>query len=131
MAITVIVELKANPGQRDELVGLIERMMTDGPPMPGSLGARVYDAVDDPDVLVEIADWQSAQARAAVKEAAEASGGFAPMFELLAVPPRATLVKPLTQHAPPSAFTDAPQRHVWSCVCCSAGIGYWRDRFSP
>jgi hypothetical protein len=37
MSIKVIVELKAKPGQRDALVSLIERMITDGPPMPGSL----------------------------------------------------------------------------------------------
>ncbi len=65
VGIKVIVELKAKPGQRDELLGVIERMMTDGPPMPGSLGATFYNAVDDPDMLVEIADWESAVAREA------------------------------------------------------------------
>ena len=95
MAIKVFVELKANPGQRDDLLNMIERMMTDGPPMPGCLGATFYNAVDDPDMLVEIADWQSANAREAVMKAAEASGGLAPMFELLTAPPRATLVGPL------------------------------------
>ena len=43
----------------------------------------------------QIADWQSANAREAVMKAAEASGGLAPMFELLTAPPRATLVGPL------------------------------------
>ncbi len=95
VGIKVIVELKAKPGQRDELLGVIERMMTDGPPMPGSLGATFYKAVDDPDMLVEIADWESAEAREAVLKEGEASGAFAPMFELLAAPPRGTLVKPL------------------------------------
>ena len=38
----------------------------DGPPMPGSLGATFYRAVDDPDMLVEIAEWESAAAREAV-----------------------------------------------------------------
>ena len=37
MAIKVIVELKAKPGRRDALISLIEHIMTDGPPMPGSL----------------------------------------------------------------------------------------------
>ncbi len=94
MGIKVIVELKAKPGQRDELVSLIERMM-DGPPMPGSLGATFYKAVDDPDMLVEIAEWESAAAREAVMNELEATGGFAPMIELLAAPTRATLVEPL------------------------------------
>jgi len=95
VGIKVIVELKAKPGQRDQLLSLIERMMSDGPPMPGSLGATFYSAVDDPDMLVEIADWESADAREAVMKEAESTGAFAPMFELLAAPPRATLVEPL------------------------------------
>ncbi|MBI4936352.1 MAG: antibiotic biosynthesis monooxygenase [Actinobacteria bacterium] len=95
MAIKVIVELKAKPGQRDALISLIEHIMTDGPPMPGSLGATFYKSVDDPDMLVEIADWESAEARAAVMTAAESSGAFTPMFELLAAPFRATIVEAL------------------------------------
>lgn len=63
MGIKVIVEWKAKPGQRDELLSVIEQMMSDGPPMPGSLGATFYEAVEDPDMLVEIADWESAIAR--------------------------------------------------------------------
>ncbi|MGE0141182.1 MAG: putative quinol monooxygenase [Ilumatobacteraceae bacterium] len=55
MSIKVIVELKAKPGQRDELISLIEGMLN-GPPMPGSLGATFYKAVDDADLLVEIAE---------------------------------------------------------------------------
>lgn len=93
MGIKVIVEWKAKPGQRDELLSVFERMMADGPPMPGSLGAAFYKAVEDPDMLVEIADWESAAAREAVMEAGEASGAFASMFELMAAPPRSTLVE--------------------------------------
>ena len=95
MGIKVIVEWKAKSGQRDELLSVFERMMADGPSMPGSLGAEFYKAVEDPDMLVEIADWESADAREAVMKAGQASGAFAPMFELLAAPPRDTLVEPL------------------------------------
>jgi quinol monooxygenase YgiN len=93
VGIKVIVEWKAKPGQRDELLSVIEQMMSDGPPMPGSLGATFYNAVEDPDILVEIADWESADAREAVMKAGEASGAFAPMLQLLAAPPRDTLVE--------------------------------------
>ncbi len=61
--------------------------------MPGSLGATFYNAIDDPDMLVEIADWESTEAREAVMNEGVASGAFAPMFELLAGPPKATLVE--------------------------------------
>ena len=46
-------------------------------------------------MLVEIADWVSADALAAVMTVAETSGAFAPMFELLAAPFRVTTVEPL------------------------------------
>ena len=94
MGVKFIVEFKARPGQRDELINLIERMMG-GPPMPGSLGATFYKAIDDPDMLVEIADWESADARQAVMKELQAANAFAPMLELLAAPPRDTLVEPL------------------------------------
>jgi hypothetical protein len=66
MSVRVIVEFQAKSGQRDELLGLFDRMMADGPPMLGSLGATFYKAVDDPDMVVEIADRESAGAREAV-----------------------------------------------------------------
>ena len=95
MAVKVIVEMKAKPGQRNELLSLIERMMNEhGPNMPGLLGATFHKAVDDPDMLVEIADWESAQAREAVLRQAEATGALAPMFDLLAAPPKGTVVEP-------------------------------------
>jgi quinol monooxygenase YgiN len=94
VGVKFIVEFTARPGQRDELISLIERMM-DGPPMPGSLGATFYKAVDDPDTLVEIADWDSADARKAVMKELQAADALAPMIELLAAPPRETLVEPL------------------------------------
>lgn len=96
MAVKVIVEMKAKPGQRDELLSLVESIITEhGPNMPGLLGATLYKAVDDPDMLVEIADWESGEAREAVLKEAEAAGALAPMFDLLAAPPRGTLVEPL------------------------------------
>jgi hypothetical protein len=55
--------------------------------------ATLYAVVDDPDKVVEIADWESAEARDAMTRS-EAMGTFAPMFELLAAPPNATVVKP-------------------------------------
>jgi quinol monooxygenase YgiN len=95
MAVKVIVEMQAKPGRRGELLSLIEQMVTgDGPRMPGILGATFHEAIDDPDLLVELADWESAEARAAILREAEATGALAPMFDLLAAPPRATLVEP-------------------------------------
>ena len=81
----VIVELKAKPGRRVELERLLE----------GFLGSTRYEALDDPDLLIEIAEWESAEAREAHMQEAAATGAYAPVAELLAAPFRATVVRQL------------------------------------
>jgi quinol monooxygenase YgiN len=96
MAIKVIVELQAKPGRRAELKSLIESIVTkQGPGAPGFLGSTRYEVLDNPDILVEIADWESAEARAAHMQEAMASGVYAPLVELLAAPFRATVIRQL------------------------------------
>ena len=96
MAIKVIVELQAIPGMRGELMSLIERIVAEqGPTQGGFLGSTRYEVLDDPDVLIEIAEWESAEARAAHMGAAAATGAYAPLLAMLAVPFRATVIKQL------------------------------------
>ena len=96
MAITVIVELQAKPGGRDELERLLESLVAnEGSSQPGFAGSRRYEVLDDPDMLIEIADWESPEARQAHLEEAAASGAYAPLIELLAAPLRATVIKQL------------------------------------
>jgi quinol monooxygenase YgiN len=80
MAIKAIVELQAKPGRREELRRVLESLIaTSGPGQPGFLGSTRYGVPDDPNVLVEIADWESAEAREAhMKEAAAAGAGLLP-----------------------------------------------------
>jgi hypothetical protein len=52
--------------------------------------------LDNPDVLVEIADWESAEARVAHMEEAAATGVYAPLVELLAGLFRATVIRQLS-----------------------------------
>ena len=52
----------------------------------GCHSATIYVVVDDPDKAVEISEWESAEARERTMQS-EAMGAFAPLFELLAVPP--------------------------------------------
>ena len=66
-----------------------------GPGQDGFLGSTRYGVLDDPDVLVEIADWESAEAREAHMKGATATGAYAPLLELLAVPFRATVISQL------------------------------------
>lgn len=93
MPVRVIVELQAKPGRRDELRSLIEEITAaHGPSMPGYLGGELYEVLGDPDTLVEIADWESAEARDALMQNPAAAEMMAPMLELLAAPFRAILV---------------------------------------
>jgi len=95
-AIKVIVELQAKPGKRAELKNLIESVAAKyGPMQPGFLGTTRYEVLDNPNLLVEIADWASAEVRAAAMQKAMADGAYAPLEGLLAAPFRATVIRQL------------------------------------
>jgi hypothetical protein len=51
--------------------------------------------LDNPDILVEIADWASAEVRAAAMQQAMTDGAYAPLEELLAAPFKATVIRQL------------------------------------
>jgi len=96
MAIKVIVELQAKPGKRAELTHLLESVAARlGPSAPGYLGATRYEVLDNPDIVVEIAEWETAEVRAAAMQQAMDSGAYAPLGELLAAPFRATVIQQL------------------------------------
>lgn len=96
MAIKVIVELQAKPGRRDELKSLLESMVAKhGPSQRGFLGSTRYEVLDNPDTLIEIADWDSAEARVAHMQESAATGAYEPLVEMLASPFRATMIRQL------------------------------------
>jgi quinol monooxygenase YgiN len=95
-AIKVIVELQAKPGKRAELKDLLESVaLKFGPDEPGFLGSTRYEVLDNPDILVEIAEWASAEVRAATMQQAMASGAYAPLGGLLSAPFKATVIRQL------------------------------------
>lgn len=94
MAIKVIVELKALPGRRDALRSLIQELATRDRP-DGYHGSTYYASLDDPDLLIDIAEWASPEARTAHLAKAMAAGAYGPVLELLAGPFRATVIRPL------------------------------------
>ena len=94
--IKVIVELQAKPGMRAELMSLIERIVAEhGSIQRGFLGSTRYEVFDNPDMLIEIAEWESAEARAAHMEEAAATGAYEPLLEILAAPFTATVIRQL------------------------------------
>jgi quinol monooxygenase YgiN len=97
VAISVIVELQAKPGRRDELQDLLERLIADhGRSEDGFLGSTRYEVLDNPDVLIEIADWESVEARDAHMQHAAGTGAYSPLLDLLAAPFRATVIQQLS-----------------------------------
>jgi quinol monooxygenase YgiN len=96
MAIRVIVELKAIPGGRTALKDWLEALVvSQGPSQRGFLGSARYEVLDDPDMLIEIADWESAEARLAHMQKTASTGMYAPLGEMLAAPFRATVIREL------------------------------------
>lgn len=96
MTIKVIVELESRPGKRAELKSLRENVVAKyGPSQPGFLGSIRYEGLDNPNILVEISDWASAEVRAVAMQEAMASGAYAPLQELLGAPFRATVIRQL------------------------------------
>ena len=96
MAIKVIIEFQAKPGRRDELRRVSEALVTEqGSKEPAFLGSTRYEVLDEPDMLIEIADWASAEARQGHMREAAATGAYAPLFDLLAAPARATVIRQL------------------------------------
>ena len=95
-AIKVIVELQAKPGLRAALMTLLESVVAEhGPDQRGFLGSTRYEVLDNPNIVVEIADWESAEARAEAMQKVLDSGAYAPLGELLAAPFRATVIREL------------------------------------
>jgi quinol monooxygenase YgiN len=96
MAIKAIIELQAHPGRRDELKAFIENLVaTHDPGGPGFIRSTRYEVLDNPDRLIEIAEWESAEARDAHMKAAAATGIYAPLKELLAEPFKVTIIRQL------------------------------------
>ena len=73
---------------------IVERLIAaQAPSQRGFLGSTRYEVLDDPDALVEIADRESVEARDAHMQEAAATGAYAPLIELLALPLRVTVIK--------------------------------------
>jgi quinol monooxygenase YgiN len=94
--IKVIVELTAKPGRRAELRRALEDFIAShGPGTPGYLGSTRYEVVDQPDVIVELADWESVEARDRHMSALAESGALAPLADFVGAPFRVTVIRPL------------------------------------
>jgi hypothetical protein len=60
-----------------------------------SWGSTRYQVLGNPDMLIEIAEAESAEARVAHMQESAATGAYAPLLELLAAPFRAAVIRQL------------------------------------
>jgi hypothetical protein len=93
VSIKVVIEFEAKPGQRSALREVLEEISRRAAPMaPAFLGSTVYDVLDSPEGLIEIAEWESADGQAAAVTQAMSSGLYAPVMELVGAPFRVTRI---------------------------------------
>jgi quinol monooxygenase YgiN len=94
MSIKVIVQFRAKPGKRAELRELLRSISAEhGPTATGFLRSTVYEAFDSTDGLVEIAEWDSADAQTDAVRRATDLGVYAPVIELVAAPFAVTRIR--------------------------------------
>lgn len=95
--IKAISEFTLQPGRRDEFVRLFESLVPqhfDSMRAAGCHSATIYVVVGDPNRAIEISEWDSAEARESVLHS-DAMRAFASLFELVAAPPTATVIRRL------------------------------------
>ena len=88
MAIKSIVEMKAKPGRRDELLSTPQRMSA--VEAPGFIAAEHDRNVEDEDTVIGIYDWKSNEDRVAWSQSVD-PGRREQLTELLATPMRIVL----------------------------------------
>jgi len=95
MAIKTIIELQAKPGKRDELIKAMDNVLDGMKNAPGFLSVSRYEVIDNPDSLIEIAEWESPEARQAWIEKSMVTGSLNHLMGTLGVPFKAITVRQL------------------------------------
>jgi heme-degrading monooxygenase HmoA len=88
MAIKSIVEMKAKPGRRDELLSTLQQMSAVS--APGFIAAEHYRNVEDEDTVIGIYDWKSNEERLAWSQSLD-PGTRERLMDVLATPMRVVL----------------------------------------
>ena len=93
MAIKTIIELQAKPGKRDDLVKAMDNVLASMKGAKGFFGITRYEVIDNPDSLIEIAEWESAEARQKWLEQSMVTGSLSGLMGTLGVPFKAITVR--------------------------------------
>lgn len=96
MAIKTIIELQAKTGRRDELVKASDDVLASMKHAPGFLGVTRYEIIDNPDSLIEIAEWESPEARQRWLEQSMKTGALNRLTLLLGTPFKAITIREIS-----------------------------------
>lgn len=95
MPIKAIIELQAKPGKREDVLKALEAVHESRQGFPGFIGFSRYEVIDNPDSVIEIAEWQTPEARQAWLEQSMVSGVMNRLIETLGIPFKAVTVREL------------------------------------
>jgi quinol monooxygenase YgiN len=112
VAIKTIIELQAKPGKRDELVRTMDRLIVTMRDVPGFLAITRQEVLEDPNKLVEIAEWDTPEARQTWLDRSTESGDLGPLMEILGALFKATNVRQI----------DSPDRGWGGLATLSLGV---------
>lgn len=93
MTTKTIIEMDAKPGQRGKLLKALAELHEKRRDAPGFLGFTRYEVIDDPDKIIEITEWESAEARQTWLEQSLPSGIFQRLIQTLKQPFKAVTVR--------------------------------------
>ena len=93
MAIKTIIELQAKSGKRDELVAAMDNVLSSMKEAKGFLDVTRYEVIDNDDSLIEIAEWESPEARQMWLEQSMVTGSLNNLMGKLGVPFKAITVR--------------------------------------
>ena len=77
MTLTVLVGIKAKPGQGDEVAAVVERLLPETREYDGCLGADALRDLDDPDAVLLLERWRDEDSHAAYGRWRAEQGAFA------------------------------------------------------
>jgi len=93
MSIKTIIELQSKPGKRDELIKASDAVLASMKNAPGFLGVKRYEIIDNPDSLIEIAEWESPKARQTWLERSMQTGALNRLTLMLGSPFKAITIR--------------------------------------
>lgn len=93
MSIKAIIELQAKPGRREDVLKALQAVHESRQGQQGFIGFTKYEVIDDPDSVIEISEWDTAETRQAWLEQSMESGVMNRLIETLGVPFKAITIR--------------------------------------